>query len=115
MKHTVHFKDVPANCHAASVLLHKVYTLMERKAWNKSRQSFIDIENKKHNGVLTCHYCHKTNLRKVTVDHIVAKSEGGNELSHTNFVVACERCNRKKGSKSADEFANSKYLVTKRK
>lgn len=52
---------------------------------------------------------------KATVDHIVARSEGGGEFSHDNFVVSCEGCNRKKASIPQEEFLNSKYLENKRK
>ena len=122
MNHLVHIKDVPASSYAASVLLHKVYKQMERKAWNRSRSAFLDDELKKH-GVLTCHYCKRTNLKrrggkiqeKATVDHILAKSEGGHELAHENFVVACESCNRKKSNISQEEFLSSKYLENKLK
>lgn len=122
MKHTAHFKDVPANCYAASVLLHKVYRQMERKAWNKSRQAFLDDEFKKH-GTLTCHYCSRKGLarrggkihEKATVDHVHATSEGGDLLDHDNFVVSCESCNRKKSNIPQDEFLSSKYLQNKRK
>lgn len=122
MNHAVYIKDVPASSYAASILLHKVYKQMERKAWNKSRNSFLDGEIKKH-GVLTCHYCQRTNLKrcggkiqeKATVDHILSKSEGGHEFAHSNFVVACESCNRKKSNSSQTEFLNSKYLRSKRK
>jgi 5-methylcytosine-specific restriction endonuclease McrA len=122
VKHTIHFKDIPANCYAAAVLLHQVYTVLERKAWNKARRSFLDVEFKKH-GTLTCHYCHRTDLKKkdkqshnvATVDHVIAKSNGGNELSHANFVVACNTCNRKKSNQSVDKFITSNYLAGKRK
>jgi 5-methylcytosine-specific restriction endonuclease McrA len=122
VKHSVHFKDVPANCYAASVLLHKVYKQMERKAWNKARTSFLDAELKKH-GVLTCYYCNRTNLKrkggkqqeKATVDHVHATSEGGDLTNHDNFVVSCEGCNRKKSNSTQEEFLSSKYLQTKRK
>ena len=122
MNHLVHIKDVPASSYAASVLLHKVYKQMERKAWNRSRSAFLDEELKKH-GVLTCHYCQRTNLKrrggkiqeKATVDHILAKALGGHELAHSNFVVACESCNRKKSDTTQEEFLSSKYLQNKRK
>ena len=95
---------------------------MERKAWNKSRQSFLDAEFERY-GTLTCYYCSRKGLtrrggkihEKATVDHILAKSAGGNEFAHTNFVVACESCNRKKASIPQKEFLSSKYLENKRK
>lgn len=122
MKHTVHFEDVPANCYAALILLHKAYKQMERKKWNKSRDAFLDIELGKH-GVLTCHYCNRSGLNrsggkqrdKATIDHIVSRSVGGEECNHANFVVSCDGCNRKKSDLTKEEFMTSKYLLNKRK
>ena len=122
MKHIVHFQIVPANCYAASVLLRKIYRQMERRDWNKSRKEFLELEFKK-NGTLTCHYCFKKNLKhrggkiheKATVDHVIAISEGGDELMHSNFVVSCESCNRKKSNMNKEEFLKSKYLENKRR
>lgn len=122
MNHNVYFTDVPPNCYAALILLHKAYKQMERKAWNKSRNAFLDVELEKH-GVLTCHYCNRSKLNrsggkqkdKATIDHIVARSGGGEECDHANFVVACEGCNRKKSDLSQEEFLSSKYLLNKKK
>ncbi len=122
MKHEVLFKEVPPNCYAAAILLQRAYKQMERKAWSKARKEFLDEELKKH-GNLTCFYCYRTNLKrkggkqheKATIDHIVARSEGGHETNKENFVVCCEGCNRKKANQTQEEFLSSKYLQNKRK
>ena len=43
-----------------------------------------------------CQYCGST--RKLTIDHVLPKSRGG-EDSWQNMVVACSACNTKKGDK----------------
>lgn len=66
-------------------------------------------------GDLVCAYCGKPHLQieypsgrlvsqkiKATVDHFVAKSQDGEEFNTDNFVVACGKCNSKKGSNMVD-------------
>lgn len=43
-----------------------------------------------------CQYCGST--RKLTIDHVIPKSKGG-EDTWENLVVACSACNTKKGNK----------------
>lgn len=43
-----------------------------------------------------CQYCGST--KSLTIDHVVAKSRGGND-TWDNLVVACSPCNTKKGDK----------------
>lgn len=49
----------------------------------------------------SCQYCghHGTDL---TIDHVVPKSRGG-ITNWTNVVVACKRCNLKKGNRTVTE------------
>jgi 5-methylcytosine-specific restriction endonuclease McrA len=47
-----------------------------------------------------CQYCGST--VSLTVDHIVPKSQGG-EDTWENLVTACVKCNNKKGDKSLEE------------
>ena len=44
----------------------------------------------------SCQYCGST--RHLTIDHVIPKSKGGSE-EWTNLVVACSKCNTKKGDK----------------
>ncbi len=53
-----------------------------------------------------CQYCNAT--RRLTIDHVVPKSKGGDESFH-NLVVACSSCNTKKGNKLL-EHTNMKLL-----
>ncbi len=53
-----------------------------------------------------CAYCGKRNL-PLQIEHIVPKSRGGSN-SVTNLTLACEKCNLKKGNKTALEFGYPK-------
>ncbi len=44
-----------------------------------------------------CAYCGRT-PRVLTLDHIVAKSKGGQDVM-SNLVAVCQRCNLSKGSR----------------
>ena len=57
-----------------------------------------------------CQYCSKTvSIGTATLDHVVPKSRGG---GHTweNLVIACAKCNGKKGSRLLEE-CNMKLLT----
>ena len=122
MKHNVLIKNVTPDCYAAAVLLRKVYKQIERSAWEKAREAFLDEELKKH-GTLTCHYCHRKELKRkggpmkdrATVDHVRDTSNGGDLIDKRNFVVSCDACNRKKSNTLVENFEASKYLANKRK
>lgn len=71
-------------------------------------------------GVLKCTYCTGTNLivqydsskyisptKKATIDHVIPLSKGGKMYDTNNLVIACERCNSKKGNMGFEEFLNS--------
>ena len=46
-----------------------------------------------------CWYCKRpVRSRLATVDHVLAKAKGGTNMKG-NLVMACRKCNRKKGSK----------------
>lgn len=47
-----------------------------------------------------CHYCGLTQPRELwTVDHVIPLSLGGPRRSRWNLVMACSRCNSRKGSR----------------
>jgi len=49
-----------------------------------------------------CAYCKQTGIA-LQVEHLVPKARGGsNRVS--NLTLACERCNRKKGNRTSEEF-----------
>lgn len=51
----------------------------------------------------TCAYCGShVSRQNMTIDHIIPRSSGG-QSSWLNLVVACKKCNTKKGCKSLEE------------
>ncbi len=52
-----------------------------------------------------CAYC-GTSKKKLTADHLVAKSRGGKDEA-SNIVPACETCNQNKGTSDWREFMMS--------
>ena len=121
MKHVVYTEDVHIQSYANLVLRQRLYNQIESNRWSKVRKQFLEKELHTHQK-LTCYYCNNSKLKlksnkrheQATVDHIVPKSEGGEEFSASNFVVCCSNCNKKKASKTFDEFINSKYIQKKR-
>lgn len=54
-----------------------------------------------------CAYCgRQISLMKSTIDHILPKSKGGDN-SWTNLVLACRRCNLRKGNRMLKEAGMS--------
>ena len=49
-----------------------------------------------------CAYC-KTSGVPLQVEHLVPKSRGGSDRA-SNLVIACDACNKQKGSRTAEEF-----------
>lgn len=67
------------------------------KAWKIPSISRREIlKRDKH----TCQYCGST--KKLTIDHVIPRSQGG---KHTwdNVVVACEPCNNRKGARTPQQ------------
>ena len=57
----------------------------------------------------TCQYCGKK-VKKLTIDHIIPKSRGG-ETSFENCVSSCKECNNRKGMKTPREAGMSLMKV----
>lgn len=60
----------------------------------------------------TCAYCNKTDV-PLQVEHIVPRSRGGTDRV-SNLTLACEPCNRRKGSRPVEVFLKSKPEVLAR-
>ncbi len=50
----------------------------------------------------TCQYCSRK-MKKLTIDHIIPKSKGGNKRSFLNCVASCFDCNNKKRNRTPKE------------
>jgi len=66
-----------------------------------SRKNILRRDNYK------CQYCGRSDL-PLTIDHVVPKSRGGQDLWE-NLVAACIKCNNKKGDRTLEE-ANMKLI-----
>lgn len=74
-------------------------------------------ETKERDGCLTCVYCGKSNLvidalsqeNLATADHFVPVSKGGHPFDMNNLVVACYKCNNRKGSGTGIISEDGKY------
>lgn len=75
----------------------------------------MNFLTKKENesGSLFCSYCGKGPLIKeennnhplvATLDHKIARSNGGSEYDENNLCVSCYDCNQKKKNLSYEEF-----------
>jgi 5-methylcytosine-specific restriction endonuclease McrA len=50
----------------------------------------------------TCQYCGRNGGERMTIDHVIPRSQGGRTVWE-NVVSACRVCNLRKGSRSPDE------------
>lgn len=106
-KHNLLYEPTRADCHAASVALKETYP-KPWEVWLDFRMELL-TEWEEERGTLTCHYCGRDGLAKVTegvvrhyratLDHVIPRAKGGAEYDINNLVVACEPCNQEKGCK----------------
>jgi 5-methylcytosine-specific restriction endonuclease McrA len=65
-----------------------------------------------------CAYCGKDGVKekgvKLQIEHVTPRSRGGAD-SVSNLVIACQKCNQKKGSQSIEEFLASRTDDLKKK
>jgi 5-methylcytosine-specific restriction endonuclease McrA len=65
-----------------------------------------------------CFYCgvgfEGTGARQRTVDHRMARGQGGSD-GLANLVFACRSCNQRKGSRSEQDFMSSEWLAQRRR
>ncbi len=76
------------------------------KIYKRRRKQVLKEHFAKY-GKYICAYCKRDDLtadirqsdpRRVTIDHIVPISRGGNLTSRLNMAVCCSECNNKKGN-----------------
>lgn len=121
---TIYFEPRDAKSYASAVLLKDYYeqrdtdfvgTIEYRMRRIAFSRNFLKAELKKK-GKLCCTYCKNPHLKiewenmvvpqdsKATIDHVIPISNGGGVFDVRNIVVACGKCNSKKGSLSLQEF-----------
>ena len=67
-----------------------------RKEWRATRLAVLTRD------LWTCTYCGcELHGAAATVDHVVARANGGSEYDPANLVACCRRCNSVKGSGDA--------------
>lgn len=58
-----------------------------------------------------CSYCKAfVGLRRLTMDHVVPVSKGGEHVKD-NVAAACRRCNESKGNRTPDEWTESRTPI----
>jgi len=89
--------------------------------WLDIREVYLKRIQKENNGNLRCDYCgreyldiggkrpqdlevNNKNKNLATVDHIIAKVDGGDKYNEDNMCVACKKCNGKKGKLTLENF-----------
>ncbi|MEW6684916.1 MAG: HNH endonuclease [Candidatus Edwardsbacteria bacterium] len=89
-----------------SVVRLSFYVKTPKKDINLTRQNIIKRDQH------TCQYC-GTTKGPLTTDHIIPKSQGG-EDSWENLVCACIKCNNKKGDRNPKEAKMPLYRRPKK-
>lgn len=89
-------------------------------SWLEFRENYLK-QQLQENEDLICKYCGKPHLEiggrtpsdlilnnknpnLATIDHIVPLTEGREKYNPKNLCVACKKCNKDKGAKSAEQF-----------
>ena len=114
-RHIIIEENPPCSSYASLVLLTRVYEKMQVKAWLDFRETLLDAAEAR-DGCLQCHYCGRKDLIReipknrvrqpsnlATIDHVIPKSHGGKDTEE-NCVIACYRCNQKKGDDIKGEW-----------
>ena len=91
---------------SSSNLVFKIPEIIVLGRYNKlpNRKVYFNRRNLYRRDNFTCQYCvRKLHSSELTIDHIVPKSRGG-KSNWTNCVIACNKCNSKKGSNLISEI-----------
>lgn len=79
------------------VIVLTVFNSVHRREVPLSRRALLERDRQ------TCQYCgHPTKRTELTVDHVVPRSKGGRH-AWENVVLACIRCNLRKGNRTPRE------------
>lgn len=86
------------------IILLRNYSGTFIKKMKLSRRALLARDN------YTCQYCFKRPPVKPTVDHVIPKSKGGRS-SFSNTVIACRKCNERKGNKTLEELGIDQFDI----
>lgn len=75
--------------------LHEWHRSRVSRRW--SREHYAAVYERDH---FECRYC--GSIRKLSIDHVVPRSQGGSD-DEDNLVVACRSCNSRKGARTPEE------------
>lgn len=90
-------------------LVFRVPEIIVLGRYNKlpNRKVYFNRRNLYRRDNFTCQYCErKLDSSELTIDHIIPRSRGG-ESNWDNCVIACNKCNEKKGSSLLSEIGLS--------
>ena len=89
--HPVHFKmvDEDLKINKPSIIRIPRYIKHTKHSVPSSRQNIFKRDN------YQCVYCGNRDKKKLTIDHVVPQSKGGNN-TWENLVTACMKCNNEK-------------------
>ena len=92
-----HVKTVSLRIRVPEIIVLTRYSGVPRHAVNFSRRNLYRRDS------FACQYCGaKPGQQELSIDHVIPRSRGGTS-TWENCVLACMRCNRKKGSKLPHE------------
>lgn len=103
----IHIKQPHITSLACLIKLQREYKEIELKQWMMFKRRFLSKFK-----ILTCAYCGRSNLKRkgsqnlngyklghlATIDHVIPISRGGNKFDESNCVIACAKCNQRKGN-----------------
>lgn len=84
--------------------LREAYYMAQRQDWILLRSRLSEAQNHR------CCWCARRFSDEAgrrdspTLEHVIPRSLGGSKLDPDNCVVACERCNRKRGVQTIEAF-----------
>jgi 5-methylcytosine-specific restriction endonuclease McrA len=95
--HTAEIRSVTQSFQLPSIIVLKRYVKFRFHSLACTRANLLWRDQNQ------CQYCAKSCSSDVlTIDHVIPKSRGG-QNTWTNLVIACKKCNQKKGNKTPAE------------
>lgn len=121
-KHYVYLQEPHPQSYAALILITRQYIRLDPEAnpeinWQiyKWRRKQVLKEHFAKYGKYICTYCKRddltedikqSNVRRVTIDHIIPIGRGGRLTAKNNMTICCSACNNKKGDQILTDSAS---------